>query len=53
MHIFFDSIVVADADFIASLIVGSWIIVFAGIMGILYTVSKNSPGENEGGEEET
>ena len=50
----FDSLVVADADFIASMIVGSWIIILVSIAGLLVNVATSSEGSgNEGGEEES
>jgi len=54
MDTFFDSLVVADADFIASMIVGSWIIILVSIAGLLVNVATSSEGSgNEGGEEES
>jgi hypothetical protein len=49
---FFDTLVVADSDFIASLIVGSWLIIWVGIASLLFNYSRAAT-TNEGGEEES
>jgi hypothetical protein len=51
---FFDNLVVADSDFIATLIVGSWLVILVGIAGFLMDVASgaNVIVNFEGGEEE-
>jgi len=47
----------ADADYIATLIVGSWIIIVAAIYGLLVSIAKEGCGgaeiSAEGGEKES